>query len=128
MSPDLRDEPQLVAALVSGEPTISRNRDFELLSSDLGRRARRRAGFLRSIARDMDAARSQCGAVTVDRGPFARGALRVVIHARTFVRRAYLTSEEVALLVRVFPLVARVIEPSTEMVFSRWFTKGSDER
>ena len=78
VTPDVRDEPALVAALLSGVPAISRNRHFELMSSDIGRRARRRAGFLRSI---------------------------------DFVRRAYLTTDEVSLLGRVFPLVARVIEP-----------------
>ncbi len=113
MTPDTRDEPQLVAALLSGNPAISRNREFDLMSSDLGRRARRRAGFLRSIARDIETTRSQRGAVTVDRGPFARGALRLVIHTREFVRRAYLTSDEVTLLTRVFPLVACVIDPHT---------------
>ncbi|MEI8254996.1 MAG: hypothetical protein WCJ30_04925 [Deltaproteobacteria bacterium] len=107
----MRDEPQLVVALLSGEPAISRNRDFDLMSSDLGRRARRRAGFLRSIARDIETTRVRHGAVTIDHGPFARGALRLVIYSGDFVRRAYLTSDEVALLTRVFPLVACVIDP-----------------
>jgi len=111
VTPDVRDEPALVAALLSGVPAISRNRHFELMSSDIGRRARRRAGFLRSIARDIETTRVDRGTVTVDRGSFARGDVRLVIHALDFVRRAYLTTEEVSLLGRVFPLVARVIEP-----------------
>ena len=111
MTPDVRDEPALVAALLSGVPSISRNRHFDLMSSDMGRRARRRAGFLRSIARDIETTRTDRGSVTIERGTFARGDVRLVIHALEFVRRAYLTTEEVTLLGRVFPLVARVIDP-----------------
>jgi hypothetical protein len=114
MHPELRDEPSLVAALVSGVPALSRNRDFDLLSSDMGKRARRRASFLRSIARDIEVTRIDRGSVTIERGSYARGEIRLVIHAQDFVRRAYLTGEEVALLGRVFPLVARVIEPHAE--------------
>ena len=108
------NEPELVAAILCGDPPLSRNRNFELMSSDVGRKARRRAAFLRSIARDIERARACEGAVVVERGRFARGEIRVVIHADDFTRRAYLTGEEIALVARVFPFVARVLDVSAQ--------------
>lgn len=114
MSQVPHSEPDLVAALLRGDPAVSRNRNYELLSSEIGRRARRRASFLRSVARDLERlrrARDGGGAVTIERGLGARGGrVRVVIHAAHFTRRAYLTDDEVTLLARTFPLAARVFE------------------
>jgi len=104
------DEPYLVAALLTGQPPLSRNRNFELLSSDVGRRARRRASFLRSVARDIERMRVEKGTVSVEHGSFARGAVRVVIRGREYVRSAYLTHDEVQLMVTAFPRVARVLD------------------
>lgn len=108
------DDAALVEAILCGQPPLSRNRNFDLLSSDVGRRARRRAGFLRSIARDIERTRIVCGAVTVEHGSFARGEIRVVIHARSFTRRAYLTLDEVTLVARAFPLAARVLDVAAD--------------
>ena len=107
-------EPDLVAAILCGNPPVSRNRQYDLLSSDVGRKARRRAAFLRSIARDIESARATRGVVTVERGEFARGEVRVIIHNHEFTRRAYLTREEIVLVTRVFPLVARVLDVTAE--------------
>jgi hypothetical protein len=105
------DEAALVAAILRGDPAASRNRNFELLSSDVGRRARRRAAFLRSIARDLEHVRKEPGAsVTIEHGTFARGRVRLLIHRASFLRRAYLTDDEVTLLARTFPLAARVFD------------------
>jgi hypothetical protein len=108
------DESILVAALVCGTPGLSRNRNYELLSSEAGRRARRRAAFLRSIARDIDRVWRDDGTVTIERGTFARGGVRVMIHHREFARRAYLTEDEIALIARAFPLAARVFDVTAE--------------
>lgn len=108
------DEPGLVAALLCGTPTLSRNRHYELLSSELGRRARRRVAFLRSIARDIERVRQKHGAIVLERGTFARGEMRIVFHHQEFVRRAYLTLEEMSLIARVFPLVARVFDVNAD--------------
>ena len=107
-------EPDLVAAILCGIPPISRNRHYELLSSDVGRKARRRAAFLRSIARDIEAARATRGVVTIERGQFARGEIRVIVQNHDFTRRAYLTSDEIVLVTRVFPLVARVLDVTAD--------------
>ena len=104
------DEPSLVAALMCGEPPLSRNKNFELLSSDVGRRARRRAAFLRSIARDIERVRHDDGLVTIDRGAFARGGVRVFIQHAEFTRRAYLTEAEIGLISQAYPLAARVFD------------------
>lgn len=109
------DESALVAALMSDAPP-SRNREFELLSSEVGRRARRRASFLRSIGRDIERARREQGVVTIDRGGdrggFARGRVRVSIHQVDVARRAYLSEDELELVARAFPLAARVFDVS----------------
>jgi hypothetical protein len=104
------DEPSLVEALLRGDPRWSRNRNYELFATEMGKRARRRANFLRSVARDLEQTRQEGGAVTIDRGPFARGRVRVIIHRRDGTRRAYLTDEEVALVARTFPLVGGVFD------------------
>jgi hypothetical protein len=102
-------EPEIVAALLCGNPPPSRNRNFELLSSETGRRARRRANFLRSLAKDVARTRERGGTVTIDRGPFQRGQVRLSIHRDDCIRRAYLTLDEVTLIARAFPLAARVL-------------------
>jgi hypothetical protein len=107
------DEPALVAAILAGSPLGSRNRHFELMSSEVGRRARRRAAFLRSLAGDIERLRAARGVVTIERGEFARAPVRVVLHLATFTRRAYLTDDEVALMTRAFPFVAGVFDVGT---------------
>jgi hypothetical protein len=107
------DELTLVAALLTGSPRLSRNRHYELLSSELGRRARRRAAFLRSLAADLERVHAGRGAVTIERGTFARAPVRIGLYGGTFVRRAYLSDEEIALLTRTFPLAARVFDVGT---------------
>lgn len=104
------EERALLAALVCSVPALSRNRHYDLLSSEVGRRARRRAAFLRSIARDFERVRAENGTVTVERGAFARGCMRVVIRHREFTRRVYLTDDEAALIARAFPLAARLFD------------------
>jgi hypothetical protein len=104
------DEPALVAALMCGTPPLSRNKNYELLSSEVGRRARRRAAFLRSIARDIERVRRDRGTVTIERGTFARGGVRLFIQHREFTRRAYLSEAEMGLISRAYPLAARVFD------------------
>lgn len=105
----MADEPTLVAALLRGQPGLSRNRHFDFMSSEMGQRARRRAAFLRSIARDIEkvfAARE--ASMTIERGRFARGTIKLDLHHAQFTRRAYLTEDEIALLVSTFPRLAGV--------------------
>jgi hypothetical protein len=105
-------EAELVAAILRGDPAVSRNRNFALFASEVGRRARRRAAYLRSIAQDLERTRrGRGGVVTIERGSFARGrGCRLVIHQRDGVRRAYLTDDEVALLERTFPLAEKLFD------------------
>ena len=91
------DEGAIVAALMGNAPP-SRNQHYELLSSETGRRARRRASFLRSIGRDIERARREQGVITIDRGGYSRGRVRVCIHHAGMTRKAYLTEEEIALV------------------------------
>lgn len=106
------DEHALLEAILLRRPEGSRNRNFALFDSELGRRVRRRAGFLRSLAGELERARKNKGVIELTRGAFARGALRITVYdaGAAFVRSAYVTDEELALMRAAFPLAARVLD------------------
>lgn len=109
------DEATLVESLVLRDGRVSRNRHYDLLSTEIGRRARRRAAFLRSLASELERAKRDRGVVELERGAFSRGPVRLTVHVgASFVRSAYVTDEELALLRRASSLAARVLDVASQ--------------
>ena len=80
-----------MVARLRADPGFSRNRHHAALSSPEGRRAMRVHRHLRSLERDITAAR----AAVVERGP---DRIRLEVHGRRATRTAFLTPAEFRLL------------------------------
>ena len=106
MQPAQEQEHALTLGLLRREPQLSRNRNYELFSTALGRRAQRRARWLRSLARELERLRDARGVLTVTRDEDAT-VLRY--HYRRATRETRLGPLDVALLREVFPHMAELL-------------------
>ncbi len=105
----MRSAAEALEALLRGDAGWSRNRNFDFYASDEGRRVRRRAGFLRSIARVLADANSGAGTVTVTRTSRSPRPVVVEVVRPGFRRRAFLEEREIALIARLFPASASAL-------------------
>lgn len=109
------DEEHLTRGLLRREGALSRNRNFELFASDAGRRAQRRARWLRALARELERLRDARGTLTIT--PEAE-ALVLRYHYRRASREARLSPLDQALLREAFPRLRELLElrssPPTE--------------